>query len=184
MQGRIDNIPWRKKEALGEAEARPGQVVNLRDGRPQTVGGMRAGGPTRQKEKLDFPTTPPRDNIRYTHLDGVDFFFFAAGGAVGEPAAPPPSEESPCPDMDLFSASRKLDMLDEERRAPVRGKKKGLLSFLSYMCSYTEIRLRAQTARLRPYARRAMNFRKIHQYQPHRQQNGQRRALSLTTRED
>lgn len=44
-----------------------------------------------------------------THFVGAVFFFFATGGA-GEAPSPPPSVESPCPDMDLFKASRKLDM--------------------------------------------------------------------------
>lgn len=57
------------------------------------------------KQKLLPTAIPP------THLDGVDFFFFATGGATGELTAPPSSEEPPCPDMDLLSASRRLDML-------------------------------------------------------------------------
>lgn len=69
--------------------------------------------------------TAPRPPWQYqpTHLDGVDFFFFATGGATGEPTAPPSSEDPPCPDMDLLSASRKLDMLGE-RTTLSRAKKK------------------------------------------------------------
>ena len=148
LQGRgtLSNIPWVKQEALGEAQ--PSQGVNLRDGRPQNS--LRHSLVVHMVKSIFEQNSPPWQH-QPTHLDAVDFFFFATGGAAGELTAPPPSGESPCADMDLLSASRRLDMLGE-RTTPFSLLQR---SRLRLVCSCTE-RIRAKTARPRPFVRRAI----------------------------
>lgn len=108
-QGYVGQHPKSKTGGLGRGTAGPRREIFEMEGLKQFE--ARAGGSKMVKSifetKLLHTVIPP------THLDGVDFFFFATGGATGEPTAPPSSEEPPCPDMDLLSASRRLDMLGE-----------------------------------------------------------------------
>lgn len=128
--------------ALGEARPGPGQAVYLRRWKASnSLKHSRAvQSPTREVKSIFEQSSSPWQ-YQPTHLDGADFFFFATGGAADEPSAPPPSVESPCPDMDRLSASRRLDMLGERTRLWLLDAAKK--EELRLVCSCTE-RIRAK----------------------------------------